>query len=136
MADKIENDDLIQKARAEAKKEFAQLAADLEKEASMKAVAGERARIRAILNDDEAEGRTDLAMALALDMDVAPEAAHILLESAPKAVVRATGGTEFDKAMGSLPSAEVGPDDEDVSLSVPQINTAQIYEDRRKAMGQ
>jgi len=83
--------------------------------ARAEAAAAERARIAAILDCTEAEGRQSLARHLAMSTAMTPEEARGILEKAPKdqpkAVVekdRASG--EFDKAMAAQHGAPLSQD--------------------------
>jgi signal peptide peptidase SppA len=74
----------------------------------------ERSRIAAILNSPEAEGREQLARAIALDSDLDPDAARKLLASAPVPKPQ----TAFHAAMAGVENPKVGADatpDDDAS---------------------
>jgi capsid assembly protease len=73
--------------------------------ARAEAIAGERQRIAAILESDEAEGREGLAMKLAMSTDMAPAAAVEILASAARQ--RSTGVTSFDDHMAALGNPKV-----------------------------
>ena len=84
----------------------------------------ERQRISAILNHEAAEGREAQARALALDTDLAPEAAGKVLEVSPKVAAQAPGD-QFSAYMAKLGNPAVGadtdddePDDEKAALSL------------------
>ena len=63
-------------------------------EATAAAVVAERARIKAIVEHAEAEGRADLANHLAFDTDMTAEAAGALLAKSPKAAPAAPAATQ------------------------------------------
>ncbi|MCH2394317.1 hypothetical protein [Oceanibaculum sp.] len=65
---------------------------------------GERARIAAILNSEEATGREKLARFLAFETDSAPGDAHAILAAAPKA----SPGTGLDARMAAIPQPDIG----------------------------
>ena len=74
----------------------------------------ERARIAAILNSPEAEGREQLARTIALESDLDPDAARKLLASAPVPKPQ----TAFHAAMAAVENPKVGADaapDDDAS---------------------
>ena len=67
--------------------------------------ATEKARIAAILNHPEAQGREAVARGLALETDLSPEAAAKVLAGAPK-----TAPNPLAQAMAGIPDPQVGPD--------------------------
>jgi signal peptide peptidase SppA len=74
------------------------------------AVAAERARVKSILSCEEADGRADLANHLALNTDLAVDAAKSILAVSPKADKKpAASGAAFAAAMATG-NPEVGPD--------------------------
>lgn len=72
-------------------------------EGAQAGIAAERARIKAILASDEAQGRTELAVALATESDMAPEAARASLAKAHKATDagKAQPGKAFYEAVAA-----------------------------------
>lgn len=72
--------------------------------------AEERGRIKAILGGESAKGRRTLAEHLALETEMAPEAANALLEKAPKEAAEQPGpkGSPFMDAMDKTKHPNVG----------------------------
>ncbi len=81
--------------------------ADLET-AVTEARTGERSRIQAIVTNEAAAGRTEMANNLAFSTDMSAEQAVSLLETAPKA--EQNGGNAFAAAMGAVGNADLGAD--------------------------
>lgn len=72
----------------------------------------ERARIKAILGSEAAEGRTELAHFLAFDGDTAAEAAVAMLGKAAKTEASKTGFEKLDAAMKGAGNANLGANEE------------------------
>ena len=72
-------------------------------------VAAERARIGAILNAPEAQGREALARTLALETNQDPESARRILAAAPTAQPVAPPVNQLAAEMARLPNPKVGP---------------------------
>lgn len=80
--------------------------------------AAERTRIAAVLRSEQATGRTETAMSLALDTDLPADQAVRVLASTPKAEAASasraaatpTPHTDFRAAMAAAGNPEVGPD--------------------------
>ena len=68
----------------------------------------ERARIRAILEAPEAQGREGLARYLALQTDNSSDAARAILKEAPVAAASAPHPNAFEQAMAGIPNPVVG----------------------------
>ena len=91
--------------------------------------AAERARIAAIIRSDAADGRTAQAIAMALDTDIAAEAAAKVLSVTPKAAVtptiaqRAAGEAEFGGDDNAAVSKEAALD-RMWSKSVDKMNSS------------
>ena len=69
---------------------------------------GERSRVAAILEDEEARERPALARRLALETDLSPEVARRVMSAAAREGVEGTG--RLARAMSGLPNPVVGPD--------------------------
>jgi signal peptide peptidase SppA len=82
----------------------------------------ERNRISAILNHEAAQGREAQAKALALDTDLAPEAAAKVLAVSPKVETPKAEGDQFSKHMAKLsnPDVDADADDEPTAASATQ----------------
>ncbi len=86
------------------------------------------ARIAGILRSEEAKGRIDLAMSLALDSTMSEEEARKVLGSTPKSTPRGRLSAE----MAAVPQPAVSP-----SGGAPKaasLDAAEIYANRRKAV--
>lgn len=70
----------------------------------------ERTRIGAILECEEAQGRTETARALAFDSDMSVEAVRIVLGKSSKTAAPAASATPFARAMADVPNPKVHPD--------------------------
>jgi signal peptide peptidase SppA len=75
------------------------------------AVAQERTRISAILNSDEAAGRTEMAVSLAVETDLTAEQAKSVMSKAPKEAAKAEQNA-FVAAMSSGGNPEIGAMDQ------------------------
>jgi len=99
------------------------------------AVAAERARVKSILSCEEADGRADLANHLALNTDLAVDAAKSILAAAPKADKKpAASGAAFAAAMATG-NPEVGPDAGEASAGQPEDAVARINRHHALATG-
>lgn len=100
-----------------------QLLAQIQAEAKT----AERARIKAILGDEQAEGRQKLASHLALATDTAPEAAAEMLAQAPKEQPEDKPGS-FDAAMRDLGNPKITPaantEEDDVDAMAKRLAAA------------
>jgi signal peptide peptidase SppA len=100
-----------------------QLLAQIQAEAKT----AERARIKAILGDEQAEGRQKLASHLALATDTAPEAAAEMLAQAPKEQSENKPGS-FDAAMRDLGNPKITPaanaEEDDVDAVAKRLASA------------
>lgn len=100
-----------------------QLLAQIQAEAKT----AERARIKAILGDEQAEGRQKLATHLALATDTAPEAATEMLAQAPKEQPETKPGS-FDAAMRDLGNPKITPaanaEEDDVDAMAKRLAAA------------
>lgn len=93
-------------------------------------VKAERARIGAILGAEEAKGRANLALHLALATDDDVEKAKKTLAAAPKE----SGGQGFAELMARVANPQVGADGGLTTASRPaSIDTKSIYAARRQA---
>jgi signal peptide peptidase SppA len=100
------------------------------------AVAAERARVKSILSCEEAEGRADLANHLALNTDLAVDAAKAILAAAPKVEKKpAASGAAFAAAMAASGNPEVGPDAGEASAGQPEDVVARINRHHALATG-
>lgn len=98
------------------------------------AVKAAKERINAILNHDAAKGRDAQARALALETDLSVEQAVAILETAPQA--EASGQSYEDRKAGQGPlGLDLGAPGTAAQQPKAQINPANIYAQRRKAMG-
>lgn len=99
------------------------------------AVAAERARVKSILSCEEADGRADLANHLALNTDLAVDAAKSILAAAPKVEKKpAASGAAFAAAMATG-NPEVGPDAGEASAGQPEDAVARINRHHALATG-
>jgi ClpP class serine protease len=99
------------------------------------AVAAERARVKSILSCEEADGRADLANHLALNTDLAVDAAKSILAAAPKVEKKpAASGAAFAVAMATG-NPEVGPDAGEASAGQPEDAVARINRHHALATG-
>lgn len=98
-------------------------------------VTAERARIKAILTADAAKERPTLAQHLAFDTDQSAEAATALLAKAG-AETPAKSANPLDTAMrGTNPNVGADADRPNGDAPPVTINTASVYDMRRKASG-
>ena len=67
---------------------------------------GERARVKAIIDNPEAQGREALAKTLAFETEMAPDAAHKILASSPKQEVKPAN--PLHAAMATVQNPKVG----------------------------
>ncbi len=81
-------------------------------QAKTEGTSAERQRITAILNHEAAEGREAQAKALALETDLAPEAAAKVLAVSPKAE-KPAAGNQFAQHMQALGNPDVGADNDE-----------------------
>jgi capsid assembly protease len=104
------------------------------------AVTAERARINAILNSEEAKGRETLARHLALETDMAPEAARKALAASapatPAAPLAPPKPDAFTQQMRAVPNPQVGVEQEgaqdDVAAEIRSISAFIPPNQRRK----
>lgn len=123
----------IEKARAEGS---ASATAELTPKiaaASKDGASAERARVAAILDSPEAEGRSASAKHLALKTTQTSEEAIALLATMPKEA--ATSKNPLADAMGKIPNPQVGADVERKDKTAASIDTDNVYAMRRKASG-
>ena len=94
-----------------------EVAATLRAEGRAEGVKSERDRVKAILSSDEAEGREQLAQAMAFEGDLSPEAAVALLAKSPKAA--APKVDPLAAAMDREKNPQVGADADTATPSDP-----------------
>jgi hypothetical protein len=94
-----------------------EVAAALRAEGRADGVKSERDRVKAILSSTEAEGRGELAQALAFEGDIAPEQAIALLAKSPKAA--APRVDPLSQAMATEKNPQVGADADGAPPSDP-----------------
>ncbi|WP_412057322.1 hypothetical protein [Bartonella sp. DGB2] len=75
----------------------------------------ERSRVQAILSDEAAKARTELAQYLAFETDMSVSAAVSLLAKAPCETASRDGVSGFNAAMAAIPNPEISAclEDED-----------------------
>jgi len=109
------------------KQDHPNLVAQLQAETTAEAKTAERNRIKAIIDNTEAEGRQKLARHLAFVTDIAPEAAAETLAQAPKEQPEAKSGS-FDAAMRDLGNPKItsaaNAEEDDVDATAKRVAAA------------
>jgi len=94
------------------------------------AIKAERERISTILKAPEAQGREELAQSLALETDLAPEAARKILAAAPQA-----GKNPLAEAMALVKNPQVGADTGDADSEATEVKAILAFASNNKKGG-
>lgn len=141
MSDSVKAD--AEKAAAEAREtELAKARSEGHAAGMSEGATAERARIQAIVNHEDAQGRSDLAAHLAFETDMAAEVATSLLGKSPKGAAASSsagaGSLAEEMAAGGpgIGQLSAGQDDAPGSVRAPSLSHTAIYARRNSAAKQ